>query len=460
MRGVLLVGALLLGTGAMAQDAPADPLRPFPDGVPELPPVPDSDPARADPVLNTLDDDISTWGAEAFDASATLRGALKAFVMRRRLDGVEGRALDAGIERLDVTLQVLAARRRLARTGLEALGIALDEGRQARLDALEVRYARALRENAGPLLSAWVYRIDTRVKAGDVDGALADAEALTGRLDGLAEDGLRAGQDDARMVLIRLALRFHRPDLVLDWGARCGWHCSNAVRPELLELVRHARGRIPGQESDSIDPLRDLVAPSQEGRPLPQDDTPLHAPPPAEHLAFRVTATWTPGLATGTHLGLPVRRLASGAVDVAIAPTPTGCGAVRLARDRFDYETAEATRRLGRTRVELAWCPRLLTTRVGPGALSLRAAIGPGISWGTTRVPPTYDERERLVGWGIAVRLEAPLRFGPVEIVPALGAAPYGRAVEWGLLPERSDLAFVDRVHAGIGLSWGRRARR
>lgn len=455
VRGLLVALATLLLAASSPAEGPVDALQPFPDGVPEVEPDPSLDPALADPVLDAFEEDIRTWGAEAFDASAALHEGLRAGLMGPRSE--EGtNAVDVGIERLDVTLQVLMARRRLAQTRLHALGVVLDEGRLSRLQGLEERGARALRENVAPLLSAWVYRIERRVRLRELDEAFADAEALTGRMDSLAEAGVPSSYDEIRMVLIRLAFRFDRPDLVRDWAGRCGQHCG----PELHDLLERSQRRVTGQQRVSVDPVGDLVAPSQEGRPLPREATPPYVPPPPEHLAFRLTATWVPGVGTGTYLGLPVKRLASGAVDMAIAPSPLACGVVRVARDRFDYETADATRRLARTRVEVGWCPRLLTTRVGPGALSLRAALGPGVSWGNTRVPPTYDDRERLVGWGIAARLEAPLRFGPVEIVPSLGAAPYGRATAWGLLPDRSDVAFVDRVHGGIGLSWGRRARR
>jgi hypothetical protein len=432
---VLLAGLTVPAAAA----GPLDPLDPFPEGLPqdpEPPPAPSETPPDAS-VSTSLEAELTTWAGQAAVAREVLARRLSAW--RTERGGPE--PVDEALDTLGTVLRAVAARIRVD---------------QAPSPSAREAAARLIQAHLAPLVATSLERAAGLVEAERAGAAMARAEAIMAVVDETAPlVGPRPDLDAPRVALARLALAAGRPDRAAGWAQACVAGCEDpALRERSEALVAQAERRTVGQVGESLDPVADL-SPGTQPVPAPITGQPRLPPEPAPPLRWRAALSFTPGLFTGTYAGEPVRRGLSGAVDVAFAPTDWGCLTARVAHDRFRVPIAE--RRLARTRLEVAACPRVGAFTLGRATVAARPVLGLGVSLGRTRPLVGAEATETLRGWGPTGRLEIPVQLGPIEIVPALGVAPYGRADRFGPGASRWPYRFLERAFVGIGLGIGTR---
>lgn len=428
---------LLLSALALAADpAPGAP-------VPAAPTVDagnsDEDEVGADPeaVLATLAEDLDRWGS----ALLTLTRMLE-----------RGDASSQVVEHHELAIRLVLVRYDLAELRLAHSEPPADDDQRGRLGQAREAVGELVQAAVEARLAHELGRINAALVRGRTAAAAPIAVAAA-RLAEAFRDRLYAPEriDAASVALARVAA-LGDPGPALEVAVTCARRCVGSETRVEAEGLAAALRRAA---ASGIDPIGAL----DEGRPALERRTPTPRERPAptrdgepEHAVVRIGPSLALPLRAGTFEAADVRRGLSGAIDVAVAPTPTGCVAGRVGFDRYSATPTSAPLDLTRARGELGWCPRLGAIRTGRATIAARAVVGVGVARSVAR---RDSEVETLWGLGPHGRVEVGIHLGALHVVPEVGLSPYGRAASLAPGASRGPYRFLDRATVAIGVQAG-----
>lgn len=261
---------------------------------------------------------------------------------------------------------------------------------------------------------------------------------------------------DRRRSELGTVVRAHRDTIIagrlaaLNAAVQVEDHLRAQERAQGLERDLGLLERRGGPDPRFVEVRRQLARIRGEAPPGEEPPSWIEPPGPA-HLGWRVGVQWTLPVQGQTYEGAPVRRsAAAGAVGLAIAPVPAGCVEARVAWDR--WRAPDHPQKVGqdRWRVELGYCPRVVSSRIKSVTLGIRPVVGLGLGGGRLVTEGAADLG--LVRWGVHGRIEAPLLWKRLELAPSVGLAPYGRPPTSGdRAPFPATRAMVIGLVIGVG---------